>query len=80
MAGKPKPKGFRDLNNDKDRPLFNAGIAEGEERMRLKALSFLEDLYMKPEVTRDSVEGKAILKVASELSEHLGKLEFGKND
>lgn len=51
--------------------LYEAGVEEGRQQMKKRALDFLQDQYMKPSVTRNSPEGLAILGVAQDLSKFL---------
>lgn len=50
---------------------FAAGVRKGEQNMRAKALTFLEQKYKDPDVLRGSERGEAILELAKELSEAL---------
>lgn len=77
-----KPSGYSDTPKprrpsvaDRDRPLFDAGIKEGREQMQKLALSFLQAQYMDPEVARNSPEGQAIIKVATDLSAYLKEMK-----
>lgn len=75
MAGeevkKPNP-----IKGDADYAIFEAGMEEGRRLMQAEVLGYLETAYMKPHVTRESTEGKAILKVAVALSNFMKKLKW----
>lgn len=60
------------MKNDPEYPIFEAGVGEGRQVERKKALTFLQDKYIGPGAPeRGSVEGDAILKLAHELAEYL---------
>jgi len=54
-------------------PVWKAGVKEGYQQCQMKVLTFLEDRYIKDEgrPDRGSEGGKAILKLAQELSAYL---------
>lgn len=65
------------MKNDPDYPIFAAGLREGSLKMQNRALSFLQEKYMGTDApTRGSVEAKAILELAKELSAHLKSIEL----
>jgi hypothetical protein len=57
--------------NDPDLATYRAGVEEGKRITRSKILTHLEEAYMNKEVTRDSLEAKAILNVARGVSEYI---------
>lgn len=61
------------MKSDPDYPIFEVGRKQGREEMRVKALSFLQDKYLKDanRPDRGTPEANAILKLARELSIHL---------
>lgn len=65
------------MKNDPDFPVFLAGQNDGRIMGRKDAFNWLEARYNHPSVTRDSVEGKAILNIVRELSMHLKELGLG---
>lgn len=52
-------------------PIFRAGYEEGVRETRTKALTFLEQKYMSPEVVRETPYAKALLEIAGELAKEL---------
>ncbi len=50
---------------------LNQGREEGRKETRRDVLDWLEREYMAPEIVRDTLEAKAILTVANELSKFL---------
>lgn len=48
-------------------PVYDWGVTEGRSQMRGEILTYLEEQYMKPEVTIDGVEGQAILKLTRDI-------------
>lgn len=68
MGGPTKPKKAKSIRKD---PLYIIGYEEGSTDMKKKALTFLQEKYLHPSVTRGSEEGVAILKLAEELGTHL---------
>jgi hypothetical protein len=60
------------MKTDPDYPIFEIGLKEGRAQMKKEALTFLQNKYLgenAPE--RGSIEAKAILQLARELSEEL---------
>lgn len=68
MGGPTKPKRKPSIRSN---PMYQTGYEEGARDTTNKALTFLEEKYLHPSVARGSEEGKAILKLAEELSSHL---------
>jgi len=50
---------------------FKLGEVEGKKAHGIELLGWLYKKYLRPEVIRDSPEGKAILQLARELSEKI---------
>ena len=72
IMGAPSPKKKKSIGTQvKETIEYQVGYEDGQDSMKKKALTFLEQKYMHPSVTRGSVEGQAILKVAEQLSAHL---------
>ena len=53
---------------------FKRGSQVTKDDVRQEVLTYLEQQYMRPTVERGSVEGKAILELARELTEYLKTL------
>lgn len=69
---KPLPTPFRGNNNSIP---YKLGVKEGKSIRQAEVLTFLQEKYMDDGIARDSIEGKAILTLASELAEHMRSLD-----
>lgn len=74
-ADRPTPKkvnvdkALEELNSYKDDPIFMLGVEHGKAIRQADVLSYLQVQYTKPGAPeRGSVEAKAMLKLARELS------------
>lgn len=63
------------ISRDKDFPIYQSGVKEGQRQMGSDILTFLQERYMAEDVQRGTPEAESILKLASELADHIRVLK-----